>query len=86
MAGMKTVSVGELRQNPTAMIDDLEQGEPYTLTRHSRPVGTIIPVASSTTIIAPKRGGPADTSSIARHELRTAGSVDELLEDEKGEW
>lgn len=83
---MKTVSVGELRQNPTAMIDDLEQGEPYTLTRHSRPVGTIIPVASSTTIIPPKRRGPADTSSIARHELRTAGSIDELLEDEKGKW
>lgn len=80
------ISVGELRQNPTSMIDDLARGEPYMLTRHGRPVGTITPIVSSATLIAPKRRGPARTKLIERHELRTVSSIDELLRDEKGEW
>nr|WP_280420759.1 type II toxin-antitoxin system Phd/YefM family antitoxin [Nocardia carnea] len=83
---MKSISVGELRQNPSAMIADVEAGEVYELTRHHHRVGYIVPAVSSTQIIPRAVDGGARTSSIARHELRTAGSIEELLDSEKGEW
>ncbi len=83
---MKTISVGELRQNPASMIADVEAGEVYELTRHHERVGLIVPAASSATIIPRKTSGPARTSAIRRHELRTAASVAELLADDSGVW
>lgn len=84
--GMKTISTRELRQNPSRMIHDVEAGETYSLTLHGRQVGTIMPVQTPARVIPPKRTGPVDTSVFARHELRTADSIDELLQDMKGEW
>ena len=43
---MRTVSVGEIRQNPTAAFDAVERGETVELTRHNRPFGHIVPVSS----------------------------------------
>jgi prevent-host-death family protein len=83
---VKTISVGELRQNPTAMIEDVESGEVYELTRHNQRVGLIIPAASSARIIPRRTAGPARTRAIRRHELRTAAAVEELLSDDKGAW
>ena len=83
---MKSISVGELRQNPAAMIADLEGGEPYALTRHNRRIGTIVPAVSSAILIPRKSSGPAHTRAIARHDLTTAATIDELLDDEKGSW
>ncbi|CAN5414299.1 hypothetical protein BH11ACT6_BH11ACT6_09380 [soil metagenome] len=83
---MKSISVGELRQNPAHMIADLEGGEPYELTRHNRRIGTIVPAVSSAALISRKATGPARTSEIPRHHLTTAATIDELLEDEKGQW
>ena len=42
---MKSISVGELRQNPTTVLDAVEQGETYVITRHRREIGRIVPVA-----------------------------------------
>jgi antitoxin (DNA-binding transcriptional repressor) of toxin-antitoxin stability system len=83
---MKSISVGELRQNPAPMIADLEEGEPYALTRHNRRIGTIIPAVSSATLIPRKASGRARTRKIARHDLTTASTIDELLNEEKGPW
>lgn len=83
---MKAISVGELRQNPASMIADVESGEVYELTRHQQRVGLIVPAASSATIIPRRTSGPARTRAIRRHELRTAASVEELLEQDKGAW
>lgn len=83
---MKTISTRELRQNPSRMIHDVEAGETYSLTLHGRQVGTIVPAQAAVQLIPPKRSDPVDTSLFVRHELRTADSVDELLEDMKGEW
>lgn len=83
---MKSISVGELRQNPAPMIADLEAGEPYALTRHNHLIGTILPAVSSATLIPRKANGPARTRTIARHELTTASTIDELLDEEKGLW
>ncbi|MQY23158.1 type II toxin-antitoxin system Phd/YefM family antitoxin [Nocardia macrotermitis] len=84
---MKTISVGELRQNPAEMVADVESGEVYELTRHNQRVGFIVPATTSSHLIAPRATeGGAHTRDIARHELRSAASVDELLESEKGDW
>lgn len=37
------ISVGQLRQNPTAMIRDVQDGATYTLTDRGRPIATIAP-------------------------------------------
>jgi antitoxin StbD len=68
------------------MIADLEGGEPYALTRHNHRIGTIIPAASSATLIPRKASGPAHTRTIGRHDLTTASTIDELLNEEKGAW
>lgn len=83
---VKSISVGELRQNPTTMIEDVVGGEIYELTRHSQRVGLIVPVVSSAAIIPRSTAGPARTASIPRHELRTAASVDDLIAEDKGDW
>jgi antitoxin (DNA-binding transcriptional repressor) of toxin-antitoxin stability system len=84
---VKTISVGELRQNPADMVADVEAGEVYALMKHNRRVGFIVPAASSAAFIAPRAAaGGARTRSIVRHELRTAATIDELLESDKGEW
>jgi len=40
---MKTISVGELRQNPTRALDEVEHGETYVVTRHRREIGRLVP-------------------------------------------
>ncbi len=40
---MNTISIGQLRQNPTAMIRAVQAGETYTLTDRGRPVAEIRP-------------------------------------------
>lgn len=83
--GMKNVSVRELRQNPAQMLRDVESGESYTITSYNRPIARVEPVAASTQIIPPKRTGRPNLASLPRHELRTAASIDELLDDLRGE-
>lgn len=43
MAEAKTISIGQLRQNPTAMIREVRAGATYTLTDHGEPVADIVP-------------------------------------------
>ncbi len=38
-----TISIGQLRQNPTQMIRDVKQGVVYTLTDRGQPVAEIAP-------------------------------------------
>ena len=42
---MKTISVGDLRQNPTSALDDVEHGETYSVTRHRREIARLVPPA-----------------------------------------
>ncbi|RNI23229.1 type II toxin-antitoxin system Phd/YefM family antitoxin [Flexivirga caeni] len=83
---MKTISVGELRQNPTRMLDEVEAGQVYILTRHNREVARIVPSVSSATLIPPKRTGRSHTSELPRVELPDGMSMDELLDEVSGEW
>lgn len=83
---MKTVSVRELRQNPAEMLRDVEAGETYAITSHNRPIARIEPIATSTQVIPAKRRGRPQLAARPPHALRTAKSIDELLDDLKGEW
>lgn len=44
---MKTISVGELRQNPTAALDAVEHGETFVVTRHRREIARLVPPSRS---------------------------------------
>lgn len=80
---MKTITVGQLRQNPTVMLADVEAGETYQVTRHNREIAWIVPRAHQIDLLPRKRRAGSQLASLTRHELRTAASVDELLADER---
>lgn len=44
----KVITVGQLRQNPAAMIHDVEDGEEYVLTDRGRRVARIVPYSEPT--------------------------------------
>ncbi|MCQ9385477.1 type II toxin-antitoxin system Phd/YefM family antitoxin [Brevibacterium moorei] len=83
---MNTISVGELRQNPTRMLEAVEEGATYDITRHDRVVGRIVPATDALPFVPPKRTGPAKTRSIRPVKLKTAADIDALIEDAKGQW
>lgn len=39
----RTISVGELRQNPTSALDDVLDGETVVVLRHNRPIADLVP-------------------------------------------
>lgn len=80
---MKTITVGQLRQNPTRMLADVENGETYRVTRHSREIARIVPRAHEFDLVAPKRRSGSRLADLPRHELRTAASIEDLLADER---
>ncbi len=83
---MKTITVGQLRQNPTQMLADVEAGETYRVTRHNREIGRIMPAPSGPVLIPAKKPGPSRLAGLPRHELRTAESIDALLDEMRGDW
>ncbi|MDR1441018.1 MAG: type II toxin-antitoxin system Phd/YefM family antitoxin [Bifidobacteriaceae bacterium] len=40
---MKTISVGDLRQNPTAALAAVERGETYLVVKYRQPVAQLVP-------------------------------------------
>jgi prevent-host-death family protein len=40
---MKTISVGELRQNPSDALAEVERGETYVVTRYRREIARLVP-------------------------------------------
>ncbi len=80
---MKTITVAQLRQNPTAMLAEVEAGEIYMVTRHNHEIARIVPRDLSAQLLPPKRRGGSRLASLPRHELRTATSIDALLADER---
>jgi len=83
---MKTITVGQLRQNPTEALAEVEAGQTYLITRHSRSIGRLVPDHGGVVLIPAKKTGGTHLTSIAPHELRTASSIDELLDEERGSW
>jgi antitoxin (DNA-binding transcriptional repressor) of toxin-antitoxin stability system len=80
---MKTITVGQLRQNPTAMLADVEAGETYKITRRDLEVARVVPLSPGVPLTPRKRAAGSRLTQLPRHELRTAESIDELLADER---
>jgi prevent-host-death family protein len=83
---MKSITVAELRQNPTEALRDVESGETYVVTRHRREVARLVPPSGGVDLIPAKRPGPARLSERPRHQLRTASTIDELLAEMDSAW
>lgn len=80
---MKTITVAQLRQNPTAMLAEVEAGETYRVTRHNREIARIMPREHQVELLPPKRRTGSRLADLPRHTLRTADSVEDLLADER---
>ncbi|MET9327809.1 type II toxin-antitoxin system Phd/YefM family antitoxin [Tsukamurella sp. NPDC003166] len=79
---MKTITVAELRQNPTAALADVENGETYEVTRHRRVVARLVPPEPAIDLIPPRKTGGAKLSDRpAPMNRRTTAEVDELLRE-----
>ncbi len=83
VGSVKTITVGQLRQNPTTMLADVEAGEIYRVTRHNREVARVVPRSHEIELLPRKRSGGSRLAGLPHHELRTATSIDELLADER---
>lgn len=83
---MKVISVGQLRQNPTSALADVEAGSAYAVTRHNREIARSVPPSAHPDLVPPADDGPAHTTRLPRIDITTADSVDDLLDSEKGEW
>lgn len=83
---MKSITGGELRQNPTAMLDEVAAGETCRITRHGREVGRILPPDEALPLIPPRALATMRLSDRPAHELRTAPTIDALLDEVKGVW
>lgn len=81
---MKSISVAELRQNPTAALAAVESGESYVVTRHRHPVARLIPIESGPVeIVPPRRLGGAQLAERTDLPHRTLAEVEALLEEMK---
>lgn len=87
MGAMKEISVAELRQNPTAALNEVAAGEVYLVTRHRHAIARLLPVEEPVLVPLSNavRSGPSRLSGRPRWRLKTAGSVDELIEDMKSQ-
>jgi len=79
---MKTITVAELRQNPTEALKAVEGGETYLVTRHRSPVAKLTPIdAESTEIIPPRTSGGARLSERRDWPRKSRAEVAALLAD-----
>ncbi|MEL4358904.1 MULTISPECIES: type II toxin-antitoxin system Phd/YefM family antitoxin [unclassified Luteococcus] len=82
---MKTISVGELRQNPSPMLEAVASGETYRVTRHHQEIAQISPINSSASVVAPRVQGQARTAELPRIELPAGLSIEGLLDEMAGD-
>lgn len=82
---MKTITVAELRQNPTEALTEVSQGETFVVTRHRREIARLVPPSPAAEVVPPRRPGPSQLQARPRRSVRTAESVDALLDEMKSE-
>ncbi|OKH81767.1 hypothetical protein EB75_14740 [Mycobacterium sp. ST-F2] len=76
---MKSITVAELRQNPTAALEDVAAGETYVVTRHRHPVARLVPVDSESSGIIPPRNPAAPRLAERDLPRKSAKQIDALL-------
>ncbi|BEH03204.1 hypothetical protein SDC9_204854 [bioreactor metagenome] len=77
---MKTITVAELRQNPTEALNGVEAGETYLVTKHRRPVAKLVPYEAETiTITPPRKPGGSRLADRPRDRVYGYDEVEALL-------
>ena len=83
---MKSITVGQLRQNPTQMLAEVEAGETYRITRHDHEVGRIVPPTPGIATIPARHRGQVQLPDLpTSYRPRTVQELDELLDDLRGD-
>ena len=78
---MKSITVEQFSQNPTAALAAVEAGETYRVIGHGREIARIVPSFTAPLLAEPKRAGGSRLAELPRRELQSAASIDELLSD-----
>lgn len=85
---MKTITVAELRQNPTSALDQVSRGETLVVTKHRHPVAKLVPPDDDALqrIVPAKKRGPSALSDRPRTDLHTYEDTESLLAEMASEW
>lgn len=85
---MRTITVAELRQNPTSALNEVADGGTLVVTKHRRPVAKLIPPDDEVLlhIVPAKNRGPSRLAARPRAELHTYEETEELLAEMASEW
>ena len=78
---MKTISVAELRQNPTEALAAVEAGETYLVTKHRHPIAQLIPVDPALVVIPARRTGGSRLTERKLDRVYSQAEIDALLAD-----
>ena len=82
---MKSITVAQLRQNPTAALDDVQAGETYVITRHRHAIAQLVPASSSGVGVVPAKA-PGGSRLSQRPRRKTYAEAEAALADMRAEW
>ncbi|GAB3815951.1 hypothetical protein GCM10028820_14390 [Tessaracoccus terricola] len=85
---MKTITVAELRQNPTPALDAVAGGASLTVTKHRRPVAMLVPAEDDAPVrIQPAvNPSPSQLAARPRPSLHSYEETESLLDEMASEW
>lgn len=85
---MKTVTVAELRQNPTPALDAVAAGASLTVTKHRRPVAMLVPADDDAPVklLPAANPSPSQLAARPRSSLHSYEDTESLLEVMGSEW
>lgn len=85
---MRTITVAELRQNPTAALDDVAHGETLVVTKHRRPVAKLVPPDDDALLrVVPARDTrPSRLSDRPPADQDTVEETEKLLAEMASDW
>lgn len=84
---MKSITVAELRQNPTPALNEVAEGESLVITKHRRPVAKLVPVDADTLVrvVPPKNSGPSNLAG-RNGAVHSYDDTEALLGELTSEW
>lgn len=82
---MKAITVAQLRQNPTAALDDVQAGQSYVITRHRLAIAQLVPVGTAGVGVIPAKA-PGGSRLSERPRRKTYAEAEATLADMRAEW
>jgi antitoxin (DNA-binding transcriptional repressor) of toxin-antitoxin stability system len=82
---MKSITVAQLRQNPTEALVEVQAGESYLITRHRLAIAQLVPVGTAPLDVIPAKS-PGGSRLSQRPRRRTYDEAEATLADVRAEW